>query len=71
MFIGTGRNLHQIDEDLRLTFLKRGTTVHCLTTLRALGYFTLQTSLSRRTAMAIINAIPTNGYGVECFGDFV
>lgn len=71
VFLGTGRNLYFIDEDLRLAFQKRGTIIHCLTTPQACGHFGVQLSVSRRTAMAIINPIPTNGYGVECFGDFI
>jgi uncharacterized protein len=71
VFLGTGRNLYFIDEDLRLAFQKRGTVIHCLTTPQACGHFGVQLSVSRRSALAIINPIPTNGYGVECFGDFV
>ncbi|KAG5488790.1 hypothetical protein JIQ42_00407 [Leishmania sp. Namibia] len=71
VFLGTGRNLYFIDEDLRIAFQKRGTVIHCLTTPQACGHFGVQLSVSRRSALAIINPIPTNGYGVECFGDFV
>lgn len=71
LFIGTGRNLYFIDEELRIAFQKRGTVVHCLTTPQACGHFGMQLSVSRRSALALINPIPTNSYGVECFGDFV
>lgn len=71
VFLGTGRNLHFIDEELRIAFQKRGSVIHCLTTPNACGHFSEQLSLSRRSALAIINPIPTNGYGVECFGDFI
>ncbi|KAF8286869.1 putative Protein of unknown function (DUF498/DUF598) [Trypanosoma cruzi] len=71
IFLGTGRNLHFIDEELRIAFQKRGSVIHCLTTPQACGHFGVQLSVSRRAALAIINPIPTNGYGVECFGDFV
>lgn len=71
VFLGTGRNLHFIDEELRIAFQKRGTVIHCLTTPQACGHFGMQLSISRRSALALINPIPTNSYGVECFGDFV
>ncbi|KPI85670.1 hypothetical protein ABL78_5250 [Leptomonas seymouri] len=71
VFLGTGRNLYFLDEDVRLAFQKRGTVIHCLTTPQACGHFGVQLSVSRRSALAIINPIPTNSYGVECFGDFV
>lgn len=71
VFLGTGRNLHFIDEELRIAFQKRGTIIHCLTTPNALGHFGVQLSVSRRSAIAVINPIATNGYGTECFGDFV
>lgn len=71
IFLGTGRNLHFIDEELRIAFQKRGSVIHCLTTPNALGHFGVQLSVSRRSALAVINPIATNGYGTECFGDFV
>ncbi|EPY30640.1 hypothetical protein AGDE_09341 [Angomonas deanei] len=71
VFLGTGRNLYFIDEELRLAFQKRGTVIHCLTTPQACGHFGVQMSVSRRSALAIINPVPTNPYGVECFGDFI
>ncbi|KAG8345284.1 hypothetical protein TRVL_03888 [Trypanosoma vivax] len=71
IFLGTGRNLHFIDEELRIAFQKRGSVIHCLTTPQACGHFGIQLSVSRRAALAVINPIPTNGYGVECFGDFI
>ncbi|EPY37278.1 hypothetical protein STCU_00019 [Strigomonas culicis] len=71
IFLGTGRNLHFIDEELRIAFQKRGSVIHCLTTPQACGHFGTQVSISRRAALAIINPIPTNPYGVECFGDFI
>lgn len=71
VFIGTGRNLHMVDEALRIAFQKRGTVVHCLTTSLACAHFGVQLSVSRRSALALINPVPTNGYGVECFGDFI
>lgn len=71
VFLGTGRNLYFIDEELRIAFQKRGTVIHCLTTPQACGHFGMQLSISRRSALALINPVPTNGYGVECFGDFI
>ncbi|RHW67600.1 hypothetical protein DPX39_110068800 [Trypanosoma brucei equiperdum] len=71
IFLGTGRNLHFIDEELRIAFQKRGSIIHCLTTPQACGHFGVQLSVSRRAALAVINPIPTNGYGTECFGDFI
>ncbi|CCW61164.1 unnamed protein product [Phytomonas sp. EM1] len=71
IFLGTGRNLHFIDEELRIAFQKRGSVIHCLTTPQACGHFGVQLSISRRAALAVINPVPTNGYGVECFGDFI
>lgn len=71
IFLGTGRNLYFIDEDLRIEFQKRGSVIHCLTTPKACAHFGMQMSISRRAALAIINPVPTNGYGVECFGDFI
>jgi uncharacterized protein len=71
LFIGTGRNLHMIDEELRIAFQKRGTIVHCLTTPQAAAHFGMQLSVSRRATLALINPIPTNPYGIECFGDFI
>ncbi|ORC91456.1 uncharacterized protein TM35_000064610 [Trypanosoma theileri] len=71
IFLGTGRNLHFIDEELRIAFQKRGSVIHCLTTPQACGHFGVQLSVSRRAALAVINPVPTNGYGVECFGDFI
>lgn len=71
LFIGTGRNLHMIDEELRITFQKRGTVVHCLTSPQAASHFGMQLSISRRSCLALINPIPTNPYGKECFGDFI
>ncbi|CCW69255.1 unnamed protein product [Phytomonas sp. Hart1] len=71
IFLGTGRNLHFIDEELRIAFQKRGSIIHCLTTPKACGHFGVQLSVSRRAALAVINPVPTNSYGVECFGDFV
>lgn len=71
LFIGTGRNLHMIDEELKIAFQKRGTVVHCLSTPQALGHFGMQLSVSRRACCAVINPIPTNSYGKECFGDFI
>lgn len=71
VFIGTGRNLHFIDEELRIKFLKRGTVVHCLTTKNAASEFGLQLSIRRRMCCALLPCIPTNSYKTECFGDFV
>lgn len=71
LFIGTGRNLHMVDEELRIALQKRGTVVHCLTTPHAVAHFGMQLSVSRRACCAIINPIPTNSYGKECFGDFI
>jgi uncharacterized protein len=71
LFIGTGRNLYHIDEDLRIEFMKRGTVVHSLTTKDATSVFGLQLSLKRRVCCAALACVPTNGFGKECFGDFV
>ena len=71
VFLGTGRNLHFIDEDLRLAFQKRGSILHCLTTPNAIGQFGQQLTMTRRVACALINPIPTNPFGKECFGDFI
>ncbi|RNF01051.1 uncharacterized protein Tco025E_08667 [Trypanosoma conorhini] len=48
VFLGTGRNLHFIDEDLRIAFQRRGSVIHCLTTPQACGHFGVQLSISRR-----------------------
>lgn len=71
VFIGTGRNLYQIDEELRIEFMKRGTTVHCLTTKDATSTFGLQLTHKMRVCCAALACVPTNGYGRECFGDFI
>lgn len=71
VFIGTGRNLYMIDEDLRLAFASRGTAVHCMTTREACSTFGLQLTCKRRTACALLACVPTNPYGKECFGDFI
>jgi NADH dehydrogenase [ubiquinone] 1 alpha subcomplex assembly factor 3 len=71
LFIGTGRNQYFLDEELQLEFLKRGTNVHTMTTPRACAHFGHQLMMSKRCALAIVNPIPTNSYGVECFGDFI
>lgn len=71
LFIGTGRNLQMIDEELRIALQKRGTIAHCLTTPQALAHFGMQLSVSRRAVLALVNPIPTNAYGRECFGDFI
>lgn len=70
-FIGTGRNLYHIDEELRIEFQKRGTVVHCLTTKDACSNFTMQLTHRRRMCLAALSCIPTNPYGKECFGDFI
>ena len=71
VFLGTGRNQHFVSEEIRLAFLKRGTILHCLTTRDATSNFGLQMSNKRRVCCACIMNIPTNGFGRECFGDFV
>jgi NADH dehydrogenase [ubiquinone] 1 alpha subcomplex assembly factor 3 len=71
LFIGTGRNLYMIDEDLKIKFQSRGTVVHCLPTGHALAHYMHSTQVSRRCAVAYINHVPTNGYSTECFGDFI
>lgn len=71
VFLGTGRNLHFVDEELRIAFQKRGSILHCLTTPNAIGAFGQQLTLTRRVACALINPVNTNAYGRECFGDFI
>jgi len=71
LFIGTGRNLYHIDEELRIEFMKRGTVVHCLTTKEAATTFGLQLTMRRRVCCALLACVPTNPFGRECFGDFI
>ena len=71
VFIGTGRNQYMLDEELRIKFHQRGSVVHTMPTSHALAHFMQCTSLSRRVAIAYINAVPTNAYNTECFGDFI
>jgi NADH dehydrogenase [ubiquinone] 1 alpha subcomplex assembly factor 3 len=71
VFIGTGRNLYMLDEDLRLAFARRGTAAHTMTTREACSNFGLMLTQRRRTACALLACVPTNSYGKECFGDFI
>jgi uncharacterized protein len=71
VFIGTGRNQYMIDEELKIKFMQRGSIVHCMPTGHALAHYMQVVSLSRRCAIAYINAVPTNAYNTECFGDFI
>lgn len=71
VFIGTGRNLYMVDEELRIAFMKRGTVIHCMTTREACSTFGLQLTHRSRVACALLSCVPTNPFGKECFGDFI
>ena len=71
LFLGTGRNLYFVDEEIRVALMKKGCALHCMTTRDATAYFGTVLTHQKHVVCACLANMPTNSYGRECFGDFV